>query len=164
MKNRTIAIGAGSVVAAFALIACSWNFAIGQRTPPSSRTLEGTWLVEVTPRNCQTGEALAPPFNAVLTFNSGGTMSGDSTTVSPALKTASYGVWAREHGWREYSFAFVFFRHTPAGTYDGMQRVRQTLSLSNSGNEFTTTGTFQFDRVSGSPITGCTTSTGVRFE
>jgi hypothetical protein len=95
----------------------------------------------------------------------GGTLVGDSTVAGPALKTASFGVWQRENGWQDYSFAFMFYRFNPDGSPAGSQKVRQTLTLSASGNEFTTTGTLDVFDPSGNQVgSGCATSTGVRFQ
>ena len=37
------------------------------------RTIVGVWQTTVTPRNCMTGDPVAPPFQGVSTFNEGGT-------------------------------------------------------------------------------------------
>jgi hypothetical protein len=37
----------------------------------SERTIVGVWRTLVTPRNCQTGEPLAPAFPGLFTFNRG---------------------------------------------------------------------------------------------
>lgn len=120
----------------------------------------GTWQTVVTPRNCQTGEPVAPAFPGILTFNEGGTLTGTSTAA-----TSVYGVWEKRQGRRNYSFAFLLLRYNPAGTFISTQKVRQTTTISASGDEFTTTGTVEILDTNGTTIgTGCTTSTGVRFE
>lgn len=129
-----------------------------------NRSIEGTWQTVITLRNCQTGAAVRS-FPAVLSFHQGGTLTGDSTVVSPALKTGSYGVWERERGWQQYSFAFMFFVFNPDGTLAGSQKVRQFANLRADSNYFTTTGTVEISNANGNVIaTGCSTSTGTRFE
>jgi hypothetical protein len=80
------------------------------------RTIQGVWRTAVTPRNCQTGDAILT-FPGLFTFNQGGTMSeyGIGPGSSPALRSPGNGVWQREHGWQDYSFAFTFYRYTRAG-------------------------------------------------
>ena len=120
----------------------------------------GTWQTLVTPRNCQTGVQVAPAFPGLLTFNRGGTLTGTSTVVSTV-----YGVWNRNRFVQSYSFAFISLRYSPAGAFIGTQKVRQTAELGASGNDFTTTGTVEVLDASGNIIaTGCSTSTGTRFE
>jgi hypothetical protein len=60
--------------------------------------IQGVWRTVVTPRNCQTGEPVAPSFPGLFTFAKGGTMSeyGISPGLSPALRSPGHGVWQRE--------------------------------------------------------------------
>src|SRR5262245_61239851 len=79
-----------------------------------SRSLAGTWRVQVTLRDCDTGAPLPlPPFAAMLTFAEGGTLTG--TTSNPLFRTGQrspdHGIWQRT-GWRRYravSEAYILF-------------------------------------------------------
>ena len=164
MKNRFWQIFGGTFLGLLMLGGAAHVLVTAQQNEKPERSLEGTWLTTVTQRNCQTGAPIRT-FQGVLTFSKGGTLVGDSTVAGPALKTASFGVWERERGWREYSFSFMFYRFNPDGTLAGSQKVRQTLQLGESGSDFTTTGTLEvFDPDGNVLATGCATSTGVRFE
>jgi hypothetical protein len=164
MKNRFWQIIGGTFLGLLMLGGAAHVLVTAQENEKRERSLEGTWLTSITQRNCQTGAPLRT-FKGVLTFNKGGTMVGDSTAFGPALKTASYGVWEREKGSQNYSFAFVIYRFNPDGTLAGSQVVRQNLQLGESGNDFTTTGTLEVLDVDGNVLTtGCATSTGTRFE
>ena len=124
------------------------------------RSVEGTWRTVVTPINCQTGVPVSAPFPGILTFSKGGTLTGTSATV-----TSAFGVWGADKGPRSYTFAFTNLRYDPAGVVIGSQVVRQTLTLGESGDEFTTTGTVQFLNLNGTVVgSGCASSTGTRFE
>ncbi|CAN5728360.1 hypothetical protein BH24ACI2_BH24ACI2_01660 [soil metagenome] len=171
MKNKFMQIAAGTIFGLLLLIGSAQLFVSGQEVKNESsddsrenfsgnRSIIGTWQTSVTPRNCQTGEPVAPAFPGVLTFNKGGTLTGTSTAVSSV-----YGVWERMRGWQNYSFAFISLRYSPTGTFIGTQKVRQTATLGAAGNSFTSTGSVEILDANGNTIgTGCSTSTGTRFE
>jgi hypothetical protein len=131
------------------------------------RTIVGAWRTVVTPRNCQTGDPVVPPFPGLFTFNEGGTMSqaGIGPGSSPALVSPGHGVWQREHGWQDYSFAFTHYRYNASGVFIGSQKVTATLELGASGDEFTTNSAIEnFDANDNLIGTGCATAAGTRFE
>ena len=108
-----------------------------RRQEANARTIRGVWRTVVTPRNCQTGEPF-PSLPGLFTFNQGGTMSeyGIGPGSSPALRSPGHGVWQREHGWHEYSFAFTFYRYDASGVLLGSQKVTAALELCAGGDEF----------------------------
>lgn len=166
MKNKFMQIAAGTILGLLILLAGTQIFVSGQEEENAQRrrSIEGTWKTVVTQRNCQTGVPIRS-FPGVLSFNQGGTLVGDSAVASPALKTASYGTWQRQHGRREYSFAFMLLLFNPDGTFAGTQEVTQTATLESSGDDFTTTGTLKvFDANGNHIVNGCATSTGTRFQ
>jgi hypothetical protein len=130
------------------------------------RTIQGVWRTAVTPRNCQTGEAILT-LSGLFTFNQGGTMAeyGIGPGSSPALRSPGHGVWQREHGWQDYSFAFTYYRYNASGAFLGSQKVRATLELGASGDEFASRSAIEILDVNGAVIgTGCATAVGTRFE
>ena len=132
----------------------------------NARTLRGVWRTVVTPRNCQTGEAF-PSLQGLFTFNQGGTMSeyGIGPGSSPALRSPGHGVWQREHGWRDYSFAFTFYRYDASGIFRGSQKITAALELFPGGDEFATRSVIEVLDVNDNVIgTGCATAAGRRFE
>lgn len=131
------------------------------------RTIEGVWRTVVTPRNCLTGDPVAPPFPGLFTFNQGGTMSeyGISPGLSPALRSPGHGLWQREHGFRNYSLKFTFYRYNASGVFIGSQIIRAALELGASGDSFTTNSAIQVLDVGDNIIgNGCATAVGTRFE
>src|SRR5262245_24735979 len=72
----------------------------GAQGEPESqaRNLEGTWRVQVTIRNCHTGEALGNPFPALVTFARGGTRTETTAGVSPAMRSPALGFWQHTSG------------------------------------------------------------------
>src|SRR5688500_3755525 len=65
--------------------------------------LEGVWNIQVTARDCQTGEAIRT-FAAMHTYMRGGTLSDFGTGNSPSLRGPGMGVWSYESG-RRYTTA-----------------------------------------------------------
>ena len=160
MKNKLTQTVVGTFLGLLMLIVGTQIFVSGQESEKQERSIQGTWRTMVTPRNCQTGAPVAPAFPGLLGFNKGGTLAGTSV-VAPSV----YGVWERENGWRNYSFAFTNFRYNTSGVFIGSQTVRQTATLGASGDDFTSTGAVEIFDANGSQIgAGCSTSTGIRFE
>src|SRR6185295_4262014 len=89
-----------------------------------ARRIEGTWQVQVTLQNCQTGAALrtAPAF---LTFEQGGTLVETTTVFSSAQRSPGHGFWEHTGGktFKAVSKAFIF---NPDGTWAGTQTLTQS--------------------------------------
>jgi hypothetical protein len=130
------------------------------------RTIEGVWRTAVTPRNCQTDAAILT-LSGLFTFNEGGTMAeyGIGPGSNPALRSPGHGVWQREHGWQDYSFAFTYYRYDASGVFLGSQRVRATLELGAGGDQFASRSAIEVLDPTGAVLgTGCATAVGTRFE
>lgn len=125
----------------------------------------GAWRTVVTLVNCQTGQPVgAPPIIGLSTFNLGGTMSewGGS---SPAQRSPSHGVWQRDHGWRDYSFSFIFYRYDASGAFIGSQKVSAEAELAGNGDSYTSVADVEILGVGDNVLaTGCATSVGTRIE
>ncbi len=127
------------------------------------RKLEGTWRVQVTLRNCQSGAELRT-FPAMLTFAEGGTLTGTTTAFPPALRGSDHGVWNRTggHSYRALSEAFLF---NPAGAWVSRQRITQEIQLARGGDIFTSDATVEFfDTLGNTTSTGCATAVATRME
>ncbi len=138
--------------------------------------LEGTWLVTVTQKNCNTGATLGT-FHSILTFADGGTMSEDTTNpvFAPGQRGAGQGYWHYEGGRTFYakSIAFINFNTPlpPAGPVFkiGTQTIEQTIQfMHDNPDEWSSTATVQFLDSTGtayfpSPVPMCVTATAVRF-
>ena len=84
---------------------------------------------------------------------------------SPALRSPGHGVWQREHGWHEYSFAFTFYRYNASAVLLGSQKVTAALVLDASCDEFVSRSVIEVLDVNDNVIgTGCATAVGTRFE
>jgi hypothetical protein len=129
--------------------------------------LEGTWRVQVTLHNCQTGATLIS-FPSLLTFAQGHTLI--EVTSSPAFlpgqRTPGLGVWSRTDGrtFSAESDAFILFPSvaTPPGFKRGVQRINQTIEV--NGDDFAANASNQFFDANGIQYdSGCATVVGHRF-
>jgi hypothetical protein len=113
--------------------------------------------------NCATGATLGT-FQAMFTFNRGGTFWESGTQTSPALRSSSHGLWNYQSN-RHYTTRFQFFRFNADGTPAGRQIVSQQIELSADGNSYTATATAQVLDVGGNVIANnCAAGSGTRFE
>ena len=168
MKHTMRSIITLAMLAIAIAVAVVQATAIGQGRAPD-RNLGGVWLVEITPRNCATGEPIPTAVTkALYTFHDDGTMSVSLVNNSFTLeRTAAHGLWRRDLGWSEYSFKFVHFRrNVSTGAFAGKQEGAGALVLAASGDEFTTDGSSQVFDVNGNPVGtgGCSNSVGTRFK
>src|SRR6266567_1258039 len=90
--------------------------------------LEGTWDVQVTIRNCQTGAAIRT-FASIGTFMSGGTML-DSTSGIPHALNVGHGVWSHESG-NTYRFKFKSFNFDAGGNFTGWGIINHEANLNS---------------------------------
>jgi len=83
---------------------------------------------------------------------------------SPALRSPGHGVWQREHGRQEYSFAFTFYRYDASGAFIGSQRVTAGLELRPRRDRFATRSVIEVLDINDDVVgTGCATAVGTRF-
>ncbi len=151
---------------------------------PSGRShrLEGTWLVQVTLRNCATNASLGS-FNSIVTFHQGGTISESTSSPGFAIgqRGNASGNWAFK-GHRTYSQRMVSLINfdtaanlpgTPGfnptlpvtpGFFAGSSIVTHTLELVDDDHA-TSSGTNAFYKADGTQYrTGCSTAEATRFE
>ncbi len=125
----------------------------------SSNGLEGTWRMQVTVTDCQTGAVLRT-FPALFAFAKGGTVTNTTAGQFPALFTSGFGAWqhTRGHSYRAVLDAFVL---TPLGW---IQTNRFTRAIEVDGDKFTDTIELEIFDTSRNLIgTGCGTSVASRF-
>lgn len=158
-------------VLVFAMMALTMTASVvlGQDKESSNdndKAIVGAWQTIVTARNCQTGDPLIM-LRGLFTFNKGGTMSEWTLGPGqgPATRGPGHGVWQRDRGWQNYSIAFTYYRYDATGVFIGSQKVKATLHLGKSGDEFTTIALNQALDASDNVIAnGCGSSVGTRLE
>lgn len=144
-------------------------YAAGQgENKGGAKGLEGTWRVQITIRNCQTGDAVRT-FPALSTFAKGGTLNTVTAGSGPARVSADYGVW-RHTGGHTYSAVSDALVFGPAGEWVGTQKVQRAIEIGEDPDELTATVSAQFIGPDGNPIPGfpptpiCSTAVGRRME
>ncbi len=130
----------------------------------SANRIVGAWESTITPRNCQTGEQLAPSFPGVIAFNEGGTVAEYGANPAVPYRTPGHGVWERNGESGNYSMRFSFIPLTPAGTPVGRMRVTQDIELPRFSDVSTSSGSFVLTNFAGVVLaTGCSTAVTVRI-
>jgi len=167
MKMISGAVLAILMLAVFAQISVSAQTIIfSGETRRNTRSLEGSWDVQVTARNCQTNAVLRT-FPAMITYMRGGTLH-EFGIGSGLLRGPGHGTWTYQselYFGQRYSSASQFFRFNADGTHAGKQINRAQIEVDGLGNSYTATTASEIYNPGGVLIaTGCVTTTGTRFE
>ena len=134
-----------------------------ERSESQGKKLEGTWRVQVTGRDCQTGAAVRT-FPALLTFVDGGTLTGTPTAFPPSLRGPDHGFW-RQTGPRSYLAVTRAFLFNPAGAWTATQQLTQIIEFAHDSDEFTSSASSEFFDTNGTlTMTLCATAVGTRLE
>jgi hypothetical protein len=148
----------------------------------SDSQLAGTWIVEVTTRNCTTNAPTGAPFSSLVTFHRDGTISesAGSRAFAPGQRSTGHGSWSRLAGgmYGQRMIALVLF-DTPAnlpgtpgfdpaapispGFFAGWSVVSHTLHIDEDGRAVSA-GTNEFYKADGTVYrAGCSTAVAQRF-
>ncbi len=150
--------------------------------PFHGKTIVGTWHVDVQLHTCDASAApMGKPFAALLTFASGGTMSGSTSNSAFAVgqRSSDQGIWSFR-GWRKYQAkqaAFIFYTTPPIppvtmggppvspGFNAGVQTISQDIEFKNGPDEFNSEAQIDFADETGAVYRhACATAVAQRFE
>ena len=133
------------------------------QTDRNTQGFVGTWDVQVTIRNCQTGAPIVT-FASLTTFLPGGITLDSTSRIPQSLKTPGQGVWEHLTG-RTYRFKFKSFSFDTSGNFTGWTIITHEALLNRSATAYTSAGISEVYNASGNLIaTGCSTTTTIRFE
>ena len=155
--------------------------AIESSASTSEQGLVGTWAVQVQLRDCATNAPVGPPFNSLVAFHLGGTLSEATagTAFAPGQRTPGLGTWARKrgHAFSQEMVALIVFDTAPnlpntptfdpskpvsPGFFAGWQTVSHTVRFTDE-DHITSAGTNGFYRANGELYrSGCSTATAER--
>jgi hypothetical protein len=152
--------------------------ALGRRAAaePGDRQAElvGTWQVQVSLVDCQTGTPLSPtPFSSLLTFASGGTMAEDTTNPAfgPGQRGGGQGAWSYQgdRTYRARDVAFIKYTTPPnpaahnPGFEGGQQSITQTITFTSS-DQWNSVAAITFADSTGAVYRqGCAVASAQRF-
>lgn len=139
----------------------------------SRNSLLGTWQVQVTQVDCQSGTPLSPSFPSLLTFAIGGTMTEDTSNPGFAAgqRGDGQGQWHYRGGntYGARSVAFIKFTTPPdsdthnPGFDQGQQTITQTITLTDN-NDWTSNASVSFTDATGAVYRkGCAIASAKRF-
>ena len=149
----------------------------------SDPKLVGTWVVQVTLRDCTSGAPLRPAFNSLVTFNRGGTIAESTAghAFAPTQRTNAHGSWTRLPGGRyaQRMISLLLF-DTPAnlpgtpgfdpampitpGFFAGWQTLSHTGRMTDDDHSVSE-GTNAFYKADGTLYrTGCSSAVAQRFK
>lgn len=136
--------------------------------------LVGTWQVEVTQVDCQSGDQLGPPFTSLLTFAQGGTMNED--TENPAFshgqRGGGQGMWSStgQSTYAAKSVALIKYTTQPnQKTHDpgfdaGQQTISQNITFNDQTGQWSSTASVTFADMNGNVYRqGCATASAAPF-
>ena len=127
-----------ATTAAVAFIFAAGASAQPEHTQAGARTIEGTWRVQITLRDCTSGQPLRSPFPALASFARGGTVTTADGGLSPATRTTGLGVWSHSTG-GGYAAVTEAFLFAPTGVNAGTQRITQHIELNPYEDTFQAT-------------------------
>jgi len=126
--------------------------------PNGEGTLQGTWRVQVTPINCQTGAPLGTLTEVV-----------NAAAFLPGQVTPGLGVWSHTQAdaYKAVWEVFILFDTPPTvpgfPLKRGVQRLMRDIEV--HGDQMTFNGSSQFFDTNGNVLAvACASGTGTRFE
>ena len=127
-----------------------------------ARRIEGTWLLQATLRQCDTGAEIPnSTFPALHTFLSGGAMLSNPATSG--LSTG-HGVWTHTGG-DTFKNTIRLFAFAPSGALMGIATVVRDIILSPDGGSLTSNDVSEFRDLAGNLIgSRCAAVTGNRLD
>src|SRR5258708_21663550 len=101
--------------------------------------LHGVWRITRTPINCQSGQQVAPSFQAVMIFNEDGTLTGYGVppASSPALQSPEFGLWKLERDQANYSFRDLSYTYDAAAASAVRVELTAHVQLAAGGDTLT---------------------------
>lgn len=121
MKKRHLMALAGASLLTASLIAATLTSAVAQDL--SGDAIVGTWLADVAETENGT-----PPFQSMITFNAGGTITEVSNELGLGLQGPAHGSWAEtDEGYVATMNTWVFNADT--GAVEGRVQIRMTIEM-----------------------------------
>ena len=153
----------GSVTLVLALVGLILGTSAPTMSAAGSNKLAGTWLMNITATNCQTGLALGT-FSSLYSFADGGTLTNITNGASPSVRSPGLGSWkpTGDHTFKSVSMALVF---SAGGVWTGTQKIANTFEILDDRDALTGSVSVEIYNTSGSlASTMCAALVGQRIE
>jgi len=158
MKEIGVTVMGIVVLSIFAQVWVSGQVKKGDET-----TLIGSWDLQVTLRDCDSGFPFVT-FPAMNTYDQGGTMQQTAIPEAGVTSLPGHGVWNHDTS-RDYSAAFRFLSLDPNPALTRRIIVRSSINLDLGGKSYTSTDAAEILTLNGDVIArGCSTTSAIRFE
>lgn len=126
--------------------------------------LEGTWMDQVSPYDCDSGQSAGVTFFSLASFNQGGTTLFAPSAPFPSQRTPVVGAWEKtgDHTYKSLGVSFLF---NAQGFFNGSQKIASTWQLDTNGDELTGTTVSESFNASGNLVLRlCATVVGTRIQ
>ena len=136
MTTKRIGLALVAATLMFILIA-GLNSRSGVRAGgDSAPSLEGSWNVVVGPGN-------PTEFRALVTYAAGGGLMAAAPIVPPSLHASTaHGTWERTGG-QQFTYTFLSLLYSPTGHFVGTLKVRELITLDNTGDQYDGTSSIE---------------------
>jgi len=151
-----VLIGVVATLALFAGAACSNSGA--PVATPKTPSLEGGWRAHVT---FASGPLKGVPFQFLITYSAGGGMVESSNFDEVPPVPPAYGSWGRT-GPSNFKSTYIFWTtktanakdFTKGWTFSGIGVLNENISLSKTGDAYTSSISYQLFDTKDQPLTG----------
>ncbi|HEX7423331.1 MAG TPA: hypothetical protein VF311_05515 [Terriglobales bacterium] len=162
MQRRKM-LSVGPVLAIVAGVILSFAPMATAQSDNSANQIEGTWRVQITFVNCDTGAPTGQVAQGMNTFIHGGTMVGTPSAPSVVIRNGN-GVWVHTGG-QSYLNRLVFFTYSGAGAPTGRQETLRRIELGPGPDEYTSADVVTFVDPAGNKTAGpCVSGHGTRMK
>jgi hypothetical protein len=153
--------------AVFAAVALMGTFSVAQADQGREYVaqIQGSWIGQVTIRDCTTGNVIAGPFQTLNSIHQGGTMNETGAGSPVAKRGPAHGAWYRT-GRHTFAVNFIYQRlDAVSGLLVGTQQIWANNTVSEGSKHYTTKATFVLKDNAGATVgSGCATAEFNRLE
>jgi hypothetical protein len=157
-------LGTRNILSVFAIMGVTVlaaQHAVAGDRKSENGSLIGTWLTQVTIRDCGTGQDLRS-FPSLVTFSAGGTLIGTTSAFGPTLRSPDHGSW-EQTGRHTFSAVHLAFLFNAAGALTGTQKITEAIEIQTGKYNSTATTQF-FDTAGNVTMNGCAVASATRVE
>ncbi|MEO8010679.1 MAG: hypothetical protein ABI650_03440 [Dokdonella sp.] len=130
------------------------------------RGIVGTWQVKVSLHDCTSGVQIGMPFDSLLTFADGGTLTETTANAMfhPAVRSGGHGYRNRDSRSRYTAATLAYV--TANGALTRIQKITRSIVMGPNPDEFSVPrADIRFFDPAGNPLmTGCASAVAVRFD